>query len=164
MLRCAARKDDDMYQLFKAIHVFAVILFMGNIIIGLFWKFHADGTRNRQFIAHTMRGLIRADWWFTIPGVVVITVFGVLAAMRAGLPLLRTGWIFWSIVAFALSGIAFAWKVAPLQKKLLRMTEGDSELDWAAYRSLSLQWELWGLFATITPLIAVVLMTWKPAL
>lgn len=153
-----------MYQLFKAIHVFAVIVFMGNIITGLFWKFHADGTRDRAFIAHTMRGLIRADRWFTIPGVIVITAAGVFAAMRAGLPLIGTGWILWSIVAFALSGIAFAWKIAPLQKRLLRMTEDDAGFDWTRYRAMSLEWELWGLFATLTPLAAVVLMTWKPAL
>jgi uncharacterized membrane protein len=151
-----------MYQLLKVIHVFAVILFMGNIITGLFWKMHADGTKNAAIIAHTMRGLIRADRWFTIPGVIVITIAGVFAAMQAGLPMLRTGWIFWSLVAFTLSGIAFAWKVAPLQKQLLRMTDGD--LDWSSYRSTSLQWELWGLFATITPLIALVLMVWKPNL
>jgi uncharacterized membrane protein len=153
-----------MYQILKSVHVFAVIIFMGNIITGLFWKMHADQTRDRGIIGHTMRGLIRADRWFTVPGVVVITAAGILAAVRAGLPLLGTGWIFWSIVAFSLSGAAFGWKVAPLQKRLLRMTEGEGELDWALYRSLSLQWELWGLFATITPAIAVVLMTVKPAL
>jgi uncharacterized membrane protein len=151
-----------MYQLMKAVHVFAVILFMGNIITGLFWKMHADGTKNRAIIAHTMRGLIRADRWFTIPGVIVITAAGFLAAIQVGLPILRTGWILWSIVAFSLSGIAFAWRVAPLQKQLLIMAEQDGELDWAMYRSMSLKWELWGLFATITPAVAVVLMTWKP--
>jgi len=152
-----------MYHILKSIHVFAVILFMGNIITGLFWKRHADLTRDRAVIAHTMRGLIRADWWFTIPGVVVITAAGVFAAIQAGLPLLGTGWIFWSIVAFSLSGVAFGWKVAPLQKQLLRLAEAD-EVDWKTYRSKSLQWEWWGLFATIMPLIAVVLMTLKPRL
>ena len=152
-----------MYQFLKIIHVLAVIIFLGNIITGLFWKMHADGTRNPIILAHTMRGLIRADRWFTIPGVVVITLAGVWAAIQAGLPLLRTGWIFWSLVAFTLSGVAFAWKVAPLQKQLLQMS-ADANLDWATYRSKSLQWELWGLFATITPLIAVVLMIWKPAI
>lgn len=153
-----------MYQILKAIHVFAVIIFMGNIITGLFWKMHADRTKDRTIIAHTLRGLIRADRWFTVPGVVVITAAGIFAAVQGGLPLLRTGWIFWSMVAFALSGIAFGWKVAPLQKQLLKMTEGDGPLDWASYRSKSLQWELWGLFATVTPAVAVVLMTAKPVL
>src|SRR5688572_27178206 len=153
-----------MYQLFKVIHVFAVIIFMGNIITGLFWKFHADGTKDRQIIAHTMRGLIRADRWFTIPGVVVVTAAGFLGAIQGGLPLLRTGWIAWSIVAFSLSGIAFGWKVVPLQKKLLRIAETDQAFDWTTYRSTSWAWELWGLFATVTPAAAVVLMIWKPVI
>jgi hypothetical protein len=92
----------------------------------------------------------------------MITAAGILAAIQAGLPLLRTDWIAWSLVAFSLSGIAFAWKVAPLQKKLLQLTNDDQSFEWARYRSMSLQWELWGLFATITPAIAVALMIWKP--
>ena len=153
-----------MYHLLQVVHVIAVILFMGNIITGLFWKFHADGTRNPAIVAHTLRGLIRADRWFTIPGVLLITIAGILAAVQAGLPLLRTGWILWSIVAFSLSGVAFAWKVAPLQKELLRLSERSGDIDWPAYRSKSLQWELWGLFATLTPTAAVILMVWKPNL
>jgi uncharacterized membrane protein len=153
-----------VYQVLKSVHIFAVIIFMGNIITGLFWKMHADGTKNRAIIAHTMNGLIRADRWFTIPGVAVITAAGILAAVQGGLPLFRTGWILWSIVSFAASGVAFAWKVGPLQKRLLMMSEGDGDLDWATYRSTSLKWELWGLFATVTPAIAVVLMTSKPSI
>lgn len=152
-----------MYQLLKVVHLFAVIIFMGNIITGLFWKRHADRTRNRAIIAHAIDGLIRADRWFTIPGVVVITAAGVLAAIQGGLPLLRTGWILWSLVAFSLSGLAFALRVAPLQKQLLALADG-AELDWTSYHAKSLRWELWGLFATITPAIAVILMTWKPAI
>ena len=151
-----------MYQILKSVHVFAVIIFLGNIITGLFWKAHADRTGDRRIIAHTMNGIIRSDRWFTIPGVVIITVAGFLAAIQAGLPLFRTGWIFWSIVAFALSGVAFAWKVAPLQKQLQRMTAGDGDLDWRAYRSKSIEWELWGAFATLMPVVAVILMILKP--
>src|SRR6185503_9891661 len=130
-----------MYVALKVIHIIAVILFMGNIITGLFWKAHADRTRNVKFIAHTMDGLIRADRWFTIPGVIVITAAGIFAAIQAGLPLLRTGWILWSIIAFSASGVAFAWQVAPLQKELLALTRAADEttFDWALYRSKSLR-------------------------
>jgi uncharacterized membrane protein len=155
-----------VYHLLKTIHVFAVILFLGNVITGLFWKRHADRTKNRAIIAHTMDGLIRADRWFTIPGVVVITTAGILAAVRIGLPLLHTGWILWSIIAFSLSGLAFAWRVAPLQKQLLALSavQNEGDFDWATYHRKSLHWELWGLFATITPAIAVFLMTYKPVI
>ena len=152
-----------MYQILKLIHVAAVIIFLGNIITGLFWKAHADRTKDVRFIAHTMHGIIRSDRWFTIPGVIVITMTGVLAAIQAGLPLLRTGWIFWSLVAFSVSGIVFAWRVAPLQKQILALTTStsDSAFPWDRYRSKSLQWEIWGFVATVSPIIAVVLMVLK---
>lgn len=151
-----------MYQFLKLVHVAAVIMFLGNVITGLFWKAHADRTRDVRFIAHTMDGITRSDRWFTIPGVVVITVAGILAAIQAGLPILGTGWILWSLIAFAASGIAFVWKVAPLQKEILGIARaGEESFDWALYRSKSLQWELWGLFAIVTPLIAMVLMVIK---
>lgn len=152
-----------MYLFLKLIHVLAVIIFLGNVITGLFWKAHADRTRNVRFIAHTMDGIIRSDRWFTIPGVVVITVAGILGAIQVGLPILGTGWILWSLIAFSLPGIAFAVRVAPLQREIraLASNAADASFDWPLYRSKSLRWELWGLFATITPLIAVVLMVIK---
>jgi uncharacterized membrane protein len=152
-----------MYHILKLIHVAAVILFLGNIITGLFWKAHADRTKDVRFIAHTMHGIIRSDRWFTIPGVIVITMTGVLAAFQAGLPLLRTGWIFWSLVAFSVSGVVFALRVAPLQKQILALTTStsDSAFPWELYRSKSLQWEIWGFVATVSPIIAVVMMVLK---
>lgn len=151
-----------MYQVLKFVHVVSVVLFLGNIITGLFWKWHADRTRSAVLIAHAFRGIILADRIFTIPGVILITATGFLAAMRGGFPILGTGWILWSIVLFALSGVAFGWKVAPLQKRIVAMTENATELDWPAYRRVSLEWELWGLFATLTPLAATALMVMKP--
>ena len=151
------------YQLLKLIHLVAVIIFLGNIITGLFWKAHADRTRDLRFIAHTMHGIVRADRWFTIPGVVAITLAGIFTAIQSGLPILGTGWILWSLVAFTISGIIFAWRLAPLQNQLLALTRSanDASFDWTLYRSKSTQWELWGLVATVTPLIAVVLMVIK---
>lgn len=156
-----------IYLVLKLIHVIAVVLFMGNIITGLFWKFHADGTRDPKVIAHTFDGIIRADRWFTIPGVIIIVAAGVFAALHAKLPILGTGWIFWSIVLFIISGIAFSAKVAPLQVRIRNLAlAGDKkgEMDWHLYHALSRLWEVWGFVALITPLAAVVLMVLKPAL
>jgi uncharacterized membrane protein len=155
-----------MYLTYKLIHVLAVIMFLGNIVTGLFWKSHGDRTRNLQIMSHTLAGIIRSDRWFTIPGVIVIILAGIAGAIEGRVPMFGTGWVLWSLVAFSLSGIAFAWRVAPLQKQLVAMTQNanDSTFDWQLYRSKSLQWELWGLFATVTPLIAVALMVMKPKL
>lgn len=74
------------YLLLKLIHVIAVILFLGNIITGLFWKFHADGTRDPKVIAHAFEGIIRADRWFTIPDVIAIVAAGVVQQYWAASP------------------------------------------------------------------------------
>jgi len=155
------------YLLFKLIHVIAVILFLGNIITGLFWKFHADGTRDPKVIAHAFEGIIRADRWFTIPGVIAIVVAGVGAAIWGHFPILGTGWIFWSIVLFAISGLAFSFKVSPLQVRIANLASAGMEtkqMDWDLYHRLSRSWEFWGLVALLTPVAAVVLMVLKPNL
>src|SRR4030095_11867942 len=153
----------NIYLLLKLIHVLAVIIFVGNITTGLFWMRQANRTRNYSIISFTMKGIITSDKWFTIPGVVIITAAGFSAAIHGGLPLLRTGWIFWSIVLFSLSGLMFSIKVAPLQKKILHLAVNNAANDFGdkVYHSLLRQWETWGLLALITPLAALVMMVLK---
>ena len=157
--------DSTVYLAMKTLHVLAVVLFLGNIITGLFWKAHGDRTADPRIIAHTLAGIIRSDRWFTLPGVVLIVVFGVAAATLSRLPILGTGWIWQSIVLFSVSGLAFMLQVAPLQRRLLALASaGASGEQWeqAAYRRLSRRWEFWGLVAIVTPLAALVLMVYKP--
>lgn len=156
-----------MYLAMKVLHVLAVVLFLGNIITGLFWKAHGDRTADPRIIAHTLEGIIRSDRWFTIPGVVFIVVFGIAAAIVGRLPILGTGWIWQSIVLFSISGLAFMLRVAPLQRRLLALAAaGASGQRWeeAPYHRLSRRWEFWGLVAIVTPLAALVLMVYKPGL
>ena len=154
-----------MYLAMKTLHVLAVVLFLGNIITGLFWKAHGDRTADPRIIAHTLEGIIRSDRWFTIPGVVLIIGFGVAAAIIGRLPILGTGWIWQSIALFAVSGLAFMLQVAPLQRRLQKLASvgvGGGAWDQAAYRRLSRRWEFWGVVAILTPLAALVLMVYKP--
>jgi uncharacterized membrane protein len=155
----------NYYLLFKLIHVTAVILFLGNVFTGLFWMHQAHTTKDLTIIHHTIKALIRSDQFFTIPGVIVITAAGVVSALQAHYPLLRTGWILWSIVLFSLSGVVFAWKLVPLQKKLKQITHiSDNDalsFDWSHYAKLYRAWERWGLIAIVTPIAALVLMVLK---
>jgi uncharacterized membrane protein len=153
----------NTYALLKLIHIIAVIIFLGNIITGLFWMRIANKTNNLPIISFTMKGIIISDKWFTIPGVIIITAGGFTAAIEGGLPLLRTGWIFWSIVLFSLSGLVFAWKLAPLQRKIFQITAnaGKDNFNHKLYHSCLKQWEMWGLAALLTPLAALVMMVLK---
>ena len=112
-----------------------------------------------------LEGIIRADRLFTIPPIALILAGGIGAAVVGKYPILGTGWIFWSIVLFTISGIAFMSVVGPAQRKMLALVRRSGEsLDWAAYRALSVQWEIWGAIALLAPAIAAALMVMKPAI
>ena len=156
-----------MYLFVKLLHIASVVLFLGNITTGIFWHRHAARTRDPRLLFHAMDGIIRSDRIFTLPGVLLIVVTGVWAAMLGGLPLLDTPWITISLVLFSISGLLFGIKVAPLQKQLRELARVGVEsgtFNHAHYTVLAHEWEGWGAAALVTPLLAMVLMVLKPAL
>jgi uncharacterized membrane protein len=153
-----------MYLFLKSLHVVSVVLFLGNIITGVFWKVHADRSGDLRARAQALHGLIASDRIFTVPGVVLIIITGVALALMANMPLLSTKWIGWSLVLFGISGAVFSTRVAPLQKKMLANVRAGTTGSWqeAEYQKLSRGWEVWGAVATLAPLIALFLMVMKP--
>lgn len=152
----------NIYSLLKLLHIVAVIVFLGNIITGLYWMRQANKTNSLAIISFTIRGIINSDKWFTIPGVIIITAGGIATAVEGGIPLLKTGWIFWSIVLFAISGIIFGVRVAPLQKMIFRISlSNENEFDRSLFQSKLKQWEFWGFLALITPVVALAMMVLK---
>jgi uncharacterized membrane protein len=156
-----------MYLTLKLLHILFVVAFLGNITTGIFWKAYADRTRETRIIEHTMAGIIASDKWFTIPGVIGILVMGFSAAVVGGIPFLRTGWLFWSLLLFVIAGVAFVARIAPLQRRMLAVARAGREsgkFDTTLYRELSRSWEFWGMVALVTPLAVAVLMVLKPQL
>ena len=165
----APAQDDgatDVYLVFKLLHIGAVIVFLGNIATGLFWHAWAARTRDPKLLAHAMGGIIRSDRLFTVPGVMVIIVTGITAAIEVNLPILRTGWILWTLVLFSISGLAFSFRVAPLQRQLhsLATNHAGGEFLYERYRSIAFRWEMWRGLALATPLAGLALMVLKPSL
>ena len=152
-----------VYLIIKLIHIFGVIIFLGNITVGPFWKMHAERSKDPKKIAATFDGIIKADRYFTMPGVAILIIFGVGDALHGGYNLITTAWIFWSLILVIISGAAFMAKVVPIQKKILALAHDEAGFSWDEYRKLAKQWDIWGSVATIAPYIAVVLMVIKPA-
>ena len=150
------------YYYIKLLHILFVIIFLGNITVGLFWKMFAEKTKDPDKITFAFKGIIKADRYFTMPGVIGITLFGVGGALHSRLPILGTGWILWSIILFIISGTAFMVKLVPLQKKLAALASDKEKFNWDEYHKLAKQWDLWGYIALLTPWIAVFLMVLKP--
>ena len=154
-----------MYIAFKILHVFAVVVFLGNLITGILWKVSADQTRNPVIIHHTVAGLIRADRWFTIPAVLLILIGGFGAAVVGALPLIRTRWILAGIILFTISGVSYMARVVPIQRRMLAVARAGVDsgtLDWKEYGALTRSWNVWGTIALVAPLLALVAMISKP--
>jgi uncharacterized membrane protein len=149
-----------MYLILKLVHVAGVVLFLGNITVGVFWKQFADRTRNALLMASTMDGIIKADRVFTIPGAVILLAGGLGTALVGGIPILSTGWLLWGLIAFILSGVAFAPLALTQRKLAVEAHAGDLR----EYDRLSKSWNFWGLIALGLPVVAFVLMILKPAL
>jgi uncharacterized membrane protein len=154
-----------MYLALKALHILAVILFLGNTITGAFWKAHGDKTGDPKIMAHTLDGIIRSDRVFTVPGVIMILLFGFGAAGVARYPIFHTSWIWMSLILFGISGASYMRGVVPVQVKLRNLArEGASTgtFDKGEYERLSARWNFWGTVAIVAPLGALALMVTKP--
>ena len=154
-----------MYLFLKLVHVAAVIVFLGNISLGIFWKRIADQTEQSAIMAHTIGGIIRADRLFTVPGVIVLVFAGIATAIVGQLPLLSTGWILWGLILIIGSGLAFI-PVARAQQKLYDLAKRglSTQAERTEYERLSGSWNLWGGIALTLPLIALIFMVLKPSL
>src|SRR5690349_6050146 len=142
------------YLVLKALHVVSVVLFLGNIITGVFWKAHADATGDLRARAQALDGIIRSDRWFTVPGVFLIIATRVAMAYVGERSIFGTPWIVWSLALGGVSGVAFGVGVGPLQKKLLADARGGIAGQWneSEYRARSRGWGVWGVIATVGPL------------
>ena len=155
-----------IYLSLKFLHIVGAILFLGNITTGVFWKAHADKSRDPAIIAHALDGIIRSDRLFTIPGVLIILAAGIAAAIVGGLPMLRTEWLAAGFILLSIAGIAFSARIAPLQRRmrdLARASTDPAAFDWATYEKLSRDWAIWGSVALISPFLAAALMVFKPS-
>ena len=154
-----------LYLVLKALHVLSVVLFLGNIITGIFWKSHADRAGDLRGRAQALAGIIESDRRFTVPSVLAIIATGLSLTSIAHLPILGLPWILWSLVLFGVAGAVFGVQVGPLQKKLLSNVQAGIAGQWdeAEYHTLSKRWQYWGWVATGAPLIALFLMVLKPA-
>ena len=155
-----------MYLGLKFIHVLAVIIFIGNISVGILWRTIGDGIRDPRIIAHTMKGILLADKLFTIPAIVVLLLAGFATAGIGHLPILGTGWILWSLILFIVSGVAFG-PVARSQRQMLAVAQAaltSGVMNWDDYARYARVWTVAGTIALVLPLIAVAFMVIKPAL
>ena len=153
-----------VYLALNTLHVLAVTLFLGSIVMGIFWKLRSDRTADPRIIAYTLEGMVRAYRWLTLPSAVLVALFG-FAMVYVGDVRLGFSWIILGVAMLTVSVAALVGGVAPVQRRmlaLLRSAGGGATFDRAAYERLTDRWRIWVLVATTPPVVAVFLMVFKP--
>ncbi|WPL18489.1 putative integral membrane protein [Thiorhodovibrio winogradskyi] len=153
-----------LYAVLKAVHLFGVVLLVGNVIVTLAWKLGADRTGQPSVIAFGQRLVTLTDWWFTLGGVVLILIGGFGMAWVAGLDPFGVHWLVWGQILFGISGLLWALILIPTQIRQARQAsrfEATGEIP-AEYWRGARRWTGWGILAIVPLLAAIWIMTAKP--
>lgn len=151
-----------IYDVAKFLHVTGVVMLMGNITVTAIWKFFADRDGRPEILGFAQKLVTYTDWAMTVWGVIFIIGGGYVMAISAGYPLDR-GWLLWSQVLFALSGMIWLLVLVPIQIKQARLAKAFAGGDVGkAYHTLSRRWLAWGVVSTVPLVIVTWLMVAKP--
>jgi uncharacterized membrane protein len=146
------------------LHVLGAVLFLGNVITAAFWKVMAERGKDWAHLSRVARNVMLADYWFTLPGVIMLLATGHIMASLKGYSFAELNWMTASEGLFALSGVIWAVILIPAQRKMMKEStisaaQGNLTM---AYRKASRTWDLFGTLVVILPLCVLYLMLVKP--
>jgi uncharacterized membrane protein len=156
--------NNTLYQTLLYAHILGVILLAGNITITAFWKVLADMSKDVKLIAFANRGVIIADWIFTLSGIILTLVGGIGISLMGHWPLFEISWLSWSVVWFVVAGLLWLTLLIPLQIRQYRAAKlfaESGEIPESYWRDAN-RWIMIGLIATVPLLIILYLMVVKP--
>ncbi|NBD27458.1 DUF2269 family protein [Paenibacillus glycinis] len=145
------------------LHLIGVVVFVGNIVTAAFWKVRADIGKNPVAIHAAVKSVMLADYAFTLPGLILIVVSGMLMAKQAQWPMHGMNWLTVSLLLFAVTGLIWLAVLVPLQRAMIRHSAASVESGRVteAYKRASLQWAVFGIAATLLPIVIMYLMVSK---
>ena len=128
-----------------------------------FYLYFINRTRNVAAIAEVFRLVIRADYWFTAPTVVIQPVSGFALVSMAGYPLTDI-WLLATYILYILAGVCWL-SVVWLQIKMAKIAKVSAEnhVDLPQhYWRYAARWERLGMLAFPAMLMVYGLMVFKP--
>jgi len=155
----------NTYLLLKWTHIVSSVLLVGTGLGSAYYMFFANRSGSLAAQAVVSRLVVRADWWFTTPTVILQPVTGVAMAHMAGWPL-TTPWLALSIVLFLLAGACWlpvVWLQIQMAKMAQQALDTGQPLP-ERYGRFSRTWELLGYPAFAAMVAVFVLMVLKPPL
>jgi len=142
------------------LHLLGAILLFGTYITAFTTKTFGERTRDPRVLRHVYHVMNGVDRVLTPVSVVILLASGFALAVRAGIPILETGWLASSLALFGVTGVLFVARALPIQRRLERMLAGE-EPDLAAYDRLALRWVGWAGTSLLLTIVILYLMIRK---
>lgn len=153
------------YLALKWLHILSATLMFGTGLGSAFYKLMADRSGNVHAIAHTNTIVVRADWIFTTPTIILQPITGVMLAFTLGYPL-TSSWLVISILLYIIAGLCWL-PVVYLQILMRRLSEAAVAAQrplGTDYSHLARLWFWLGVPAFSALVIVYYLMIFKPRL
>jgi uncharacterized membrane protein len=151
------------YMLLKLAHILSSVLLVGTGFGSAFYLFFVHRTQNIQAIAAVSRLVVRADYWFTTPAIIIQPLTGLAMASMAGITLTQN-WLLWTLALYALAGACWlpvVWLQIRMAKMATTALTQEAPLP-AHYWRYARYWERLGYPAFIAMLGVYGLMVLKP--
>ena len=151
------------YDLVKTLHVLSAAVLFGTGLGSAFHFWRADQSGDAAVIAGATRGVVLADWLFTLPAIVIQPLSGLWLARELGL-LLSAPWLVWTYGLYVLAGacwIPVVWLQIRMRELACATRAGDGRLP-ARYRRYVRLWFWFGWPAFLAVLAIFYLMVAKP--
>ena len=148
-----------MYLIIKLIHIVSATLLFGTGLGSAFYLYFTYRQGNTTAMAITNKLVVRADFLFTTPTIIIQLISGLWLFHLSGLPWSNT-WLWLVLGLYGFIGLCWL-PVVWLQIRLSQMAK-QAELINHAYRRLMNYWLILGLMAFPTTLVIYALMVFKP--
>ena len=155
----------SLYLVLKWLHILSSVVLVGTGFGSAYYMFFANRSGDLAAQAVVSRLVVRADWWFTTPTVLLQPLTGLALVHLAGWPL-ATPWIAASIALYFVAGACWlpvVWlqiRMAALAREAARSGMPLPPVYWRYTR----WWEGLGYPAFVAMLAVFYLMVAKPAL
>jgi uncharacterized membrane protein len=152
-----------MYEWLKLLHILSSVLMVGTGFGSAFYMFMANRSNNLQAQLTVSRLVVKADWWFTTPSVIIQPASGIGMVYLAGWPM-DASWLLWTYALYALAAVCWL-PVVWLQIQMRNMARNASDTATALpviFWRYARYWEMLGYPAFVAMLVIYWLMVMKP--
>lgn len=152
----------SIYLLLKWVHILSSVALVGVGFGSAFYLYYINRTRNVAAIAEVSKLVVRADYWFIAPAVLIQPITGFAMVSMAGYSYTEA-WLLGTYALFVLAGACWL-PVVWIQIQMAKIAAGNinnialPENYWCFARI----WQRLGMIAFPAMLIVYALMVFKP--